>query len=252
MNKRTFFSIAGAAALVFSATSNLSAAELLLNGSFESPIQTTNGDHTSVAADSWTAAANSYTNTNVLGDCNIVRGPVTGTGAATTITPIVGSQSFDGVGGNVFVSQSFTLTTASALHVQAYIGGRDSTSATGAGSFFQLGTVTTTLGVPSGFNALYTSNTVNPATGTWSLVQLNTAVLAPGTYRFTVSLGDPDHLDRASITNVPEPTTLAAAGLGPAFCAAAPFQTHDDPSPLSSRAAPLPRYRGGGASAGSA
>ena len=211
MNKVTLFSIAGAAAMAFSATSSLSAAELLLNGSFESPVQTTNGDHTSVAADSWTTAANPYTTTNVLADSNIVRGTVTGTGAtaATSITPIVGSQSLDGVGGSIYVSQSFTLASASALHVQAYIGGRDSTSATGVGSYFQLGTSTSTA-----FTALYTSATANPNTGSWNLLQLNTAVLAAGTYRFTVFLGDPDHLDGASITNVPEPTTLSAATLG--------------------------------------
>lgn len=208
------FAIAGATALAFSAAPSLSAAELLLNGSFESPVQTTAGDHTSVLPDSWTVAANAYTNTSVAGDSNLVRGAVTGTGASVSISPIVGSQSLDGAGGDYNVSQSFTLASASALHIQVYIGGRDGNSATGTGSFFQLGTVGTLLGVPNSFTALYTSATAKPATGSWNLLQLNTAVLAAGTYRFTVVLGDPDHLDGASITNVPEPTTLTAAGLG--------------------------------------
>ena len=191
------------------------AGELLLNGTFEGPTVAAGMNNIGTVPTSWTVE--NLAGTSTPGYSNLVRGAQTGSG--NTSLPIYpgdttggDAQSLDGdntgtAGAAVLVVQSFSLATGSPLVVKVAFGGRDSNSSTGGGSSWQL------------FNSANTvvaqSTTINPAPGTWTTSTSNpTSTLAAGTYRFVITLGDPDQLDGASITNVPEPSALAAVALG--------------------------------------
>ena len=213
MTKKTVFSTIGAAVLAFSASSS-HAAELLLDGTFESPVQSGNGNHTNVVPDSWIVAETSTATTSVPGDSNLNRGVVTnGTGVTSSAQYLgicpddsTGQQSLDGAGKAIFVSQTFTLGTTSPLAIAIDFGGRDSGSATGAGSSWQL--------LNSSGVVVASATGITPATGAWVKSSVVTGTLLSGTYRFLISMPDPDMVDAATITNVPEPSALAVAGLG--------------------------------------
>lgn len=217
MTKKILFFTVGVAALAFS-SSTTQAGELLINGNFETPAQTTLGAHDGVAPGTWIVGETAAATTTIAADSDIQRGTVTN-GTGVTVHPgqdlptdpndPTGLQALDGVNKAVFVIQSFTLGTASPLAITIDFGGRDSTSADAAtpGSTWQL--------LNSGGTQVAASPVaIKPATGTWATSKLTTALLPAGTYKFIVSLDNPDLVDAASITTVPEPTTFTLAGLG--------------------------------------
>lgn len=214
MNKRVIVSTVGAVVLAFSPQSG-HAAQLLLNGNFESPVQTGTGNHTGVVPDSWIVAPNITDTASTAADSNLNRGTVTnGTGVTSSAQYLgicpddpTGQQSLDGVNATVYVSQSFTLAAASQLEVKVDFGGRDSTSGSTTGSSWEI--------LNSAGTAVYISAAYQPATGSWVKSDIIPNInFASGTYRFVATLTDPDMMDAASITNVPEPTAITAAGLG--------------------------------------
>ncbi len=215
MNKTTISALAGAAVLAFSASSS-QALELLTDGTFESPLQTGDGNHINVVPDGWIVAETLAATSSDTSVSNLNRGVVTnGTGPTngTSATPLgicpedpTGQQSLDGANVTVFVSQTFTLGTASPLAISVDIGGRDSGSDAGAGSSWEL--------LDSNGVVQASASGITPATGSWVQSATTTSILPSGTYRFVVNLLDPDMVDAATITNVPEPSTFAAAGLG--------------------------------------
>ena len=213
MTKKALSLAVGVAVLTFFSRSG-HASELLLDGTFESPVQTSDGNHINVVPDSWIVAPTASDTSSVPADSNINRGVVTnGTGVTDPsqylgICPDdpTGQQSLDGVNRTIFVSQTFTLGTASPLAISVDIGGRDSGSGTGAGSSWQL--------LDSGGNVVASAAGITPATGSWVQSALTTGLVPSGTYQFVVTLLDPDMVDAATITDVPEPSALAAAGVG--------------------------------------
>ena len=216
--KKILFSTAAIVALSLSSSE---AAQLLLNGNFEAPALTTTGDHVGTLPTSWNVAT-SATGASVAADSNLVKGTVTtGTGLVGNATPLPpdpndttpgASQSLDGDGMATVVYQDFTMPgLASKVDVKIDFGGRDYTSGTGTGASWQI------LDPATGYSVVSSLATaINPTTGAWTDSNtVTTQTLTAGkTYRFAVSLPDPDMVDGASITTVPEPSTFAGIGLG--------------------------------------
>ncbi len=214
MIKRAIVFTVGAAVLALSPLSG-NAAELLLDGTFESPAQSGNGNHQGAVPDSWIVAEDATTTTTTnVNDSNLNRGVVTNGVGITGPSQYLGicpddpngQQSLDGAGKLVYVSQAFTLSTTSPLAIAIDFGGRDSGSSSGTGASWQLLNGTGTV--------VASTSGITPATGAWVKTSVVTNALPSGNYRFVVALPDPDMIDAATITTVPEPSTLAAAGLG--------------------------------------
>ena len=222
MNKKIFASTAAAVVLTCSHFSSLRAAELLLNGTFEGPVVAAGQNNLGTLPTNWVVAGTAAAATSTASLSNLTRGIVTNGSVVGGVTPpplgicpqdSTGMQSLDGAGQIVYVSQNFTTpAVASPFDVKISFGGRDgdSNTAATAGSFWQI--------INASTNAVVTSiGAIKPAPGGWSSsdVLLPTGTLAANTlYRFVVTLDNPDHVDAASITTVPEPSTLAAAGIG--------------------------------------
>ena len=200
-----------------------SAAELLLNGNFEGPTVTNGNGANNVGTvpTNWTVADPGTPTTANANLSNLVSGTVTtGTGvtnASQYLAPCPddkttnAKQSLDGNGQTVVVFQTFSLSSGftSPLDIKVDFGGRDSGSASGTGSTWQL--------VNTSNNAVLASsaNASKPATGAWLKNEVVTPTLtlaANTTYKFIVTLDNPDQMDAASITTVPEPSTTAALG----------------------------------------
>ncbi len=212
INKAVFSAVAAAVLAIASSTCH--AAELLLDGTFESPAQTGDGNHLNVVPDSWIVAGSASATSSDATVSNLNRGQVTnGTGVSDSAQYLgicpddpTGQQSLDGANKTIFVSQTFTLGTASPLAVAIDFGGRDSGSGAGTGSSWQL--------LDAGGTVIAADAGITPATGSWVKSSVTTGLVPSGTYRFVVTLLDPDMIDAATITDVPEPSTLAAAGFG--------------------------------------
>ena len=199
------------------------AAELLLNGNFESNVAPNGNGANNIGTvpNNWTVAATTSPTVANSNLSNLVRGTVTtgsGATAAQALAPCPddttagASQSLDGNGQTVVVFQTFTLATGtnSPLDIKVDFGGRDSGSDTSAGSTWQL--------VNTSTNAVLASSpaAVKPATGGWLKSELVTPTLtlaANTTYKFIVTLDNPDQVDAASITTVPEPSALVLLGV---------------------------------------
>ena len=200
-----------------------SAGELLLNGNFEGPpVANGNGaNNFGTVPTSWNVADPGTPTTPNAQLSNLVSGTVTTGNGVTSSSQYLApcpddktpnaTQSLDGNGQTVVVYQTFSLTTGiiSPLDIRVDFGGRDSNSATGAGSTWQL--------VNASTNAVLASSAAasKPATGAWVKNEVVTGSLtlaANTTYKFIATLDNPDHIDAASITTVPEPSTVAALG----------------------------------------
>ncbi len=226
MTNKVAFTTLGAAVLALSFAARTQAASLLTNGSFENPLNGTTASlsdgNNFVPPQAWTVSG-SATGPENDGLSNLAKGTATGNGSPTPqLNPYDGVVAFDGDGSDCVVYQDFTMPVTSLLNVQIAFGGRDSDSLTGSGSSWSIGTVTG--GV---FTPVVTSATYHPNPGTGSAtgaanrpdwIFLNTTTTnifnANTTYRFVINLGNPDHVDAVLLTPVPEPSTLAAAGLG--------------------------------------
>ena len=211
------------AAVLTSVLPSTQGAQLLLNGNFEAPALTTTGDHTNnQVVTSWNTATTA-TGANNLALNNLVRGTVTnGTGLIGNATPLPvyqndsangDMQSFDGSGSAVVLYQDFTMALGTTqAQVDIGFGGRDYTSAAAgtAGASWSI------LDPANNYAAVATlTSAVKPTTGQWTVVPTQTVTLTPGkTYRFAISLPDPDMVDGASINVAPEPSTYAGVGLG--------------------------------------
>ena len=196
-------------------------ANLLLNGDFETPVSgTVMGSNYPITIPNWivSGTAGGAANAPLT---NLVVGTATGTqasGSTTTTTlpsyqfdgSTTHNQSLDGVNATVYASQSFNLATASALSVSAAIGGRDSGSGSTAASNLSNWTITGTDAANSGVSASGTGTA--PTFGQWAVDAGITSVLPAGNYRFTVTLANPDQLDAAVVTAVPEPSAWITLG----------------------------------------
>lgn len=202
-----------------------SAAELLLNGNFEGP-SVTNGNganNIGTVPTSWTVADPGTPTTANANLSNLVSGTVTtGTNVTSSSQYLApcpddktanASQSLDGNGQTVIVFQTFSLATSftSPLDIKIDFGGRDvgSASASTAGSTWQL--------VNTSTNAVLASSAAasKPATGSWvknEVITPSLTLAANTTYKFVVTLDNPAQMDAASITTVPEPSTVATLG----------------------------------------
>lgn len=215
MNKKFALSFLGAAVLA-SAPATGHAAELLINGSFETPVQT-NGDHVGTGPGTpWVIAG---------GSPNLVRGPVTtgtvkpGSGATSNL-PVDpndkfagGSQQLLDINATGTASQTFVAQFNAPATIKFDIGGRDNVEGDNTtaptGSTWSLFNNSTNVLVAN-------SITLNPVINQWLTNTSTTAasLTAGVTYRFVINLDNPDQVDGLSITQVPEPTTATAAGVG--------------------------------------
>ncbi len=216
MHRKTLLTVVSAAVLALSSSGPLHAANLILNGGFESPLApNNNGNNIGTLPDSWTvstSATGAQTTADSNSLANLARGTATGNGNIT-LNPYEGAQALDGVGVTIVVYQDFTPTVNSLYNIQIAFGGRDNDSSSGAGSFYQIGTVANSTFTPI---AGLTSATVNPTPGNWVFNNTTPSFVfqAGTTYRFAITLGNPDHVDAVVVAPVPEPSSLAAAGLG--------------------------------------
>ena len=215
MNKKAAFSFLGAAVLA-SLPFNSHAAELLLNGSFENPAQGTDGNHIGVVPTGWTVTG---------GNSNLVRGTVTtgtiltGSGQVSNLpvdpydTYPGGSQQLLDIDNTGTASQTFTALANAPVTIKFDIGGRD--GAESGGTTLPTGS-TWTLFNAAGTQVAASPVTLNPGINQWLTNTSTTAfsLIAGANYRFVVNLDNPNQVDGLSITQVPEPTTAAAAGLG--------------------------------------
>lgn len=219
MNKKALAFATGAAGLALFPVSS-HAAELLIDGSFESPVVAAGTTQTpnpglGTLPTNWTIFNASGVATPSVS--NLTHGVVTnGTGnTGSNNLPLDpfdpgSAQSLD-ISGAGSASHLFTAQYNTPVTVKIDFGGRDSGSASGSGSYWTIYNNTT--------NALVASSSatpVKPAFGGWSTSTLTTAVsLAASTqYRFVVTLDNLDQVDGVTVTQVPEPNALAAAGLG--------------------------------------
>ena len=218
MYKKATFSLFGAAVLA-SAPVTSHAAELLINGSFEGPVVAANQNNLGTAPTSW--AVQTSAGASNTANSNLTRGTVT-TGTGNTgsnnlavdpyDTSTGGQQSLDISGAGQAV-QTFTAQYSAPVSVKFDLGGRDSTSASAstAGSYWSIYNNAT--------NALVATDSASPLKpgfGAWITNRTTTtaSLTANTVYRFVVTVDDPDQLDGLSITQVPEPTTMAATSLG--------------------------------------
>ena len=214
MNKKTAFTFLGAAVLA-SVPATGHTAELLVNGSFESPALQTNGDHVGTGpGSSWTIAGG--------GQANLTRGVITTgtvTGGQTSNLPLDpydgyagGSQQSLDISATGTLTQTFTALYNAPATIKFDIGGRDTVESDNttppSGS-------TWTLFNAAGTQIAASPVTLKPALNQWATNTFTTANLVAGAdYRFVVNLDNPEHVDGLSVTQVPEPTTAAAVGLG--------------------------------------
>ncbi len=221
MHKKAASLLLGAAVLA-SAPATGHTAELLLNGSFETPVVApSTGPNSNPGLNQvptpWTITGG--------GQSNIVNGNAYGNTAngtgSTTVTlgadpydkhtdgsATSGQQALDiSTAGTAF--ETFKPTINGPATVKFDIGRRDLTASNGS-----TWTLTYTNASGTVVTAATSSAALNPASG-W-LTQTSTAVnlLAGTTYTFTVNLDNADEVDGLSIAQVPEPTTAAATGLG--------------------------------------
>lgn len=179
-------------ALFFSALAGSADAQnLLTNSSFESPAQTTTGNHIDVAPTGWGIDR---------GQFNLVR----------ETTAFDGQQFLDLTGPagapGTYVFQNFTLTAPSPVTFSGYFSGRD--GGTGGGNVAIFSGGTQIVAAPR----VTTTGTNTP----WAQSISTTGVLNAGTYQFRAFIDDPANVDLVSVTVVPEPAALsllAVAGL---------------------------------------
>ncbi len=216
--------VLGAAAVVLSFSSSaVQAAQLLLDGSFETPVVAAGTTQTpnpglGILPTNWTV-------TNASGTVDATKSNLTH-GVVTNGTGNTGSndlpldpydpgsaQSLD-ISGAGTAYHLFTAQFSTPVSVKIDFGGRDSGSATGAGSYWSIYDTTGTTLVASS-----STTPVKPAFGGWSTQTISTTVslTANTQYRFVVTLDNPDQVDGITITQVPEPSTVAAAGIGVAL-----------------------------------
>ena len=212
MNKKNLVRFACAAVLASAATPRLSAAELLVNGNFETDVQTGTGDHQGVTVTGWTITP--------TGDANLARGPVTGgstaLGSGASNLPLDPNdttpnamQSLD-LSASGTASQTFFAIATAPATIKFDIGDRDAPPLIGGnpGSTWTLVNVTTN-------QTVATSANLDPAFNAWATNTSTTPALVNGNqYRFTVNLDNANQVDGLSVQQVPEPTTLTAAGIG--------------------------------------
>ncbi len=163
---------------------------LILNGDFEMPALSGDGNHIGTSVPDWVSSGsqNSF---------NLVQNGSQGIGSGI-LKPYQGSQTLDGTSGDFVFSQSFTLDHVSALTLSLSIGRRDDTG--GPGAFASI--------VDAHGQTFYTSATLNPGFTDWATFNGTTAPAATGTYTLNVSLPDAFEVDAVSVTPVPEPSAL--------------------------------------------
>jgi len=179
-------------ALLFSGQTQ--AAQMLVNGDMELPVQTTNGNHYPLNPDGWTF---------VGGVSNLVRDPGNGVGGSDQYVDWT-----SGTGTDHYLRQSFTLAVDSTVDFGAYFSNRGQAN---GGDGTQIYDVTDT-------NLLFASPDVVAAFAppTWTLSQSTGVSLSAGTYVFRSTFDDFSNTDGAFVDAVPipEPSTLALATLG--------------------------------------
>ena len=206
--------LASAAVLTFFASSS-HAAQLLLNGSFEAPTVTA-GNHVGTLPTSWTVLTSAGAPNT--GNSNLFSGTSSDTtgGVTTTLGPDpydtgnTNSQSLD-INGNGLADQTFTAQFSTPVTIKIDFGARASIAKT-TNSFW-------TLYNSTGTTVIATGATIVTTPGSWTSQTTTTPVsLAAGTqYLFQVTLDNADQVDGISVNQVPEPSTLAAAGIGAAL-----------------------------------
>lgn len=197
MNKKAASLLLGAAVLA-SVPASSHAAELLIDGSFESPVvaagttQTPNPGLGTVPTN-WTVLNSSGTADTTVS--NLTHGVVTnGTGnTGNNNLPLDPydpntAQSLD-ISGAGSAYHLFTAQYNTPVTVKIDFGGRDSGSAAGTGSYWTIFNNTTNAQV-----ATSSASPIKPAFGGWSTSTITTtASLVAGTqYRFVVTLDNPD------------------------------------------------------------
>lgn len=168
------------------------AQELLTNGSFELPTQTTNGNNLGVAVTGWTSTY----------QMNLVK-PYTGyLPSGPNTTPAGGgSQYYDSNsnGATDSIKQNFTVSQAGMVDFTAWFSIRDSAqAATGTISIFS----GTTLLANATISFL-----ASDALGQWRKATFAKFSIAAGTYTFVITLPDPMNVDLASVYYYPPLTT---------------------------------------------
>ena len=201
------------------------AAELLLNGGFESVVSGTTlatGNNIGVVPANWTMGAGypasdsnqqKGASSSGSGTTAVTLNPYSGTYSADTSTTSGttggGTNCWDGTGTTnnapVTLTQTFTLSTAANLAGSFAVGGRD----------FGSNTVTTTVSFTgtTSTGGTYTSPTESGSTtnGVWTVKTFNLTNVPAGSYTYSIVLADQQNIDAVSLisTAVPEPSTWA-------------------------------------------
>lgn len=174
--------------------------EMLVNGSFELPVVSNNGNNLGVTVPNWTYNYQS----------NIVK-PYSGyapSGPNTTPSG-GGNQYYDGnsTGNTESLRQTFTLNQNGMVDFSAYFSVRDSQQAI-TGTISIMNSTGTTVGTTS------VSFLASDALGVWKQASYSKLPLSAGTYTFVITLPDPLNVDLASVCFYPAMSITKTVAIG--------------------------------------
>lgn len=172
-------------AYLFLYSDNVFSQEMLVNGSFELPVVSNNGNNLGVTVPNWTYNYQS----------NIVKPYVGYAPSGPNAAPAGGgNQYYDGNStGNVeSLRQTFTLNQNGMVDFSAYFSVRDNQQAI-TGTISIVNSTGTTVGTTS------VSFLATDSLGIWRQASYSKLPLAAGTYTFVVTLADPLNIDMASV-----------------------------------------------------
>ena len=196
--KNQFFTKLIVAAAVVSISTQVKAANILLNSSFESEVQNGLGNHFPVTVTDWTQNVPATQFNLVVTDGSTVANGIDSSHS--------GTQYLDLVGVNGWAQQSVTLAMASSVSFGSYFSRRDGTNSGGRVDIYD--STNTAL--------IFSSPTVIATSEEEWILSESTQTFVAGTYIFRVDLDDFSNADSAffDVQAVPEPSALGLLGLG--------------------------------------